>query len=123
MSCSTTQMARVDQCAAPFCLSSWLTCRSDGPPRPSFSSLQLVEQLLYESLQLCQAEAAHLQHDAMHLISPRLVEALLGNHRGMTHRTKQAGAQLVFLVRPRGCCLAGCMGISWKRHWLSMRVI
>lgn len=71
-------------------------------PCPSPSSLQLVEQQLYESLQLCQAEAAHLQHDAMHLISPRLVDALLGNHRGMTHRTKQAGAELVFLVRGSG---------------------
>lgn len=88
------------------CLSPRFTCHFAG--RPPCPSLQLVDQLLYESLQLCQEEAAHLQQDAMHLISPRLVAALLGGNRGMTHRSKQAGAQLVFLVRGRGCC--GCRG-------------
>lgn len=62
----------------------------------------MVDQLLYESLELCQGLAADLKHDAMKLITPRLVAALLGGDRGLPHSIQQAGAGLVFFVSGKG---------------------
>ncbi|PRW59310.1 Cell division cycle-associated 7 [Chlorella sorokiniana] len=101
---SLQQLPQEDQCIGPY--------RYDAAERARglsqvYTKLQqmggLVNQLLFDSLQLCLLEASELKHDAIHLISPRLVAALLGSGRGVTHESKLAGAGLVFCALKFSC--------------------